>query len=133
MLNLDKSLLGPPTTPGLGLHPPTAELDFPHVPKADDQDSRLIERFKLLAMETPDPTRSLCSSPLCDHESRMRRRLGEKEIPTPIQLCTNLQEHVGLDKRGGFQRLSLSQKKPKRSPTTPHDIVRAPARDARRY
>jgi hypothetical protein len=90
LLNLDRSLLSPPTTASLGLHPPVAELDVSHIPKADGQHLRLTERSTTLAIETPDPKRSLFSDPSWDHEIRMERRLGEKEFSISIQLCTKV-------------------------------------------
>ncbi|KAK3168985.1 hypothetical protein OEA41_005433 [Lepraria neglecta] len=116
LLDLDRSLLSPRTTASLGLQPPVAELDFSHVPKTDDQNLRLTERSAFLAMETPDPTKPLSSDPSWDHESRMGRRLGEKEFPTFIQLCTKLQKHVALT---GEVASNISFKEPTRSPTTP--------------
>ncbi len=116
LLDLDRSLLSPRTTASPALQPPVTELDFPQLPQTGDQNFRRTERSTFPAMETPDPTKPLASDPSWDPGSRMGRRLGEKEFPTLIQLCSKLQKHVALT---GDVASNNSYKEPRRSPMTP--------------
>lgn len=92
LLDLDTSLSSPTLTNSFALHNSITNRDFPT--KVDYQSVHLVDTPTFLATDISTLSKRTSSTPSTELDNKMGTKLGEKEFPIFLGLCTQLQKHI---------------------------------------